>query len=140
MQPGYGWGGKSLASASMTEKKVADRSAVLGEDFRAGAKDALEKVRRGFSELQADNPSLQLNSPSDWEIEVHLANTDNRFLVQIDFDKNELIFVSPESGGRTYFLDAESGRWRDRTDGHGFDGLLTRDVMRHCYGVPNFML
>jgi len=138
LPPGYGWADKSLTKDNLAESRAASHEPITGDEFRARATRALENIRIGFENLQSDNKNLVLSAESEWDITAHLAGSDIKFSVEIDPKKFLLTFTSPESGGRTYYLDSRSDRWRDQLDGHGFDGLLTRDVMRHVYGVPNF--
>ncbi|TYZ67756.1 hypothetical protein PybrP1_013000 [[Pythium] brassicae (nom. inval.)] len=52
--------------------------------------------------------------------------------------KQQLHFTSPVSGLRAYEWNARTRRWEDENDSHDIEGLLTRDLMRICNGVPSF--
>ena len=45
-------------------------------------------------------------------------------------------FTSPISGKVLYVLSAETGEWVGLEDGHLFEGLLVRDLIRQCRGLP----
>lgn len=45
---------------------------------------------------------------------------------------------SPLSGSFSYVYDASSGEWVGSEDGHSLIGMLTRDWIRQCRGVPDF--
>ena len=46
--------------------------------------------------------------------------------------------TSPVSGGYTYVLGADSNKFVGEEDGHSLEGMLVRDLIRQCNGVPNF--
>jgi len=49
-----------------------------------------------------------------------------------------IILRSPLSGSFTYVYNASSGEWVGSEDGHSLLGMLTRDWIRQCRGVPDF--
>merc|ERR1712238_341955 len=54
-------------------------------------------------------------------------------------DSNGFVTLrSPLSGTFTYIWRASTEEWIGHADGHSFLGMLTRDWIRHCNGVPDF--
>ena len=49
-----------------------------------------------------------------------------------------VVLQSPLSGSFTYIFDASSREWVGSEDGHSLLGMLTRDWIRQCRGVPDF--
>ena len=49
-----------------------------------------------------------------------------------------VVLQSPLSGSFTYIFDDSSGEWVGSEDGHSLLGMLTRDWIRQCRGVPDF--
>lgn len=45
---------------------------------------------------------------------------------------------SPVSGAIEYKYDVPTGQWLSVEDKHDFRGLITRDLLRHALGVPDF--
>ncbi|RLN90198.1 hypothetical protein BBJ28_00001865 [Nothophytophthora sp. Chile5] len=65
------------------------------------------------------------------------------FAIAVVPSKQQLHFTSPVSGLRMYEWNARTKRWEDEvrptaTDSHDIEGLLTRDLMRFCAGIPLF--
>lgn len=60
------------------------------------------------------------------------------FEVDVLVAKQQIQFTSPVSGLRTYEWNPMTKRWEDETDAHDIEGLLTRDLMRFCAGIPLF--
>lgn len=66
------------------------------------------------------------------------------YQIQIDTAQQMLVFVSPLSGQRVYYHHTNNNTtegggddtWCCVEDGHNFEGLLVRDLIRHIQGVP----
>jgi frataxin-like iron-binding protein CyaY len=59
------------------------------------------------------------------------------YIVQIDIPERLVMFSSPLSGQVLYILSASTGEWCSELDGHAFEGLFVRDIIRQCRGMPN---
>ena len=56
----------------------------------------------------------------------------------IDYDEEILRVGSPMSGNYQYYYDLQQKLWLGTSDGHDMRGLVTRDLLRHCTGLPQF--
>ncbi|POM71115.1 Hypothetical protein PHPALM_12356 [Phytophthora palmivora] len=84
--------------------------------------------------------SLLLTRWSTTAIENELVIRSNakEFVIKVLASKQQIEFSSPVSGLRTYQWNAMTKRWEDEVDSHDIEGLLTRDLMRFCAGIPLF--
>ena len=55
-------------------------------------------------------------------------------------ETQEIVYLSPESGGNCYMWFPQRVRWLCVEDGHDLEGILTRDLLRWVYGVPDLRL
>ncbi|KAJ0395389.1 hypothetical protein P43SY_002965 [Pythium insidiosum] len=69
---------------------------------------------------------------------VILRTATKEFELKVVSSKQQLHLQSPISGLRKYEWNAKTQRWEDETDAHDIEGLLTRDLMRLCSGIPAF--
>eukprot|EP00581_Thalassiosira_minuscula_P008906 CAMPEP_0183707842 /NCGR_PEP_ID=MMETSP0737-20130205/4282_1 /TAXON_ID=385413 /ORGANISM="Thalassiosira miniscula, Strain CCMP1093" /LENGTH=280 /DNA_ID=CAMNT_0025935573 /DNA_START=31 /DNA_END=873 /DNA_ORIENTATION=+ len=61
------------------------------------------------------------------------------YLVTISGDDRGVVTLqSPLSGNFAYVYDGEHDEWVGEEDGHSMLGMLTRDWIRQCRGVPDF--
>lgn len=60
------------------------------------------------------------------------------YTFKIDFEELILIYRSPVSGSLQYKFCPESKLWLSINDGHDLRGIITRDLIRHSMGMPNF--
>ncbi|TMW67175.1 hypothetical protein Poli38472_012291 [Pythium oligandrum] len=63
---------------------------------------------------------------------------EKEFELKVISAKQQLHLTSPISGLRKYEWNQKTQRWEDESDAHDLEGLLTRDLMRLCSGVPAF--
>ena len=59
------------------------------------------------------------------------------FALNIDYEQLTLELTSPKSGTFTYIYCLEKERWRGKDDGHDLKGMLVRDIIPLCNGVPD---
>jgi len=98
----------------------------------------LDKISAGLTGLKETNPCLLVQaSPSEG---VTLTSSESDMYFNVNFNENHIHLISPVSGFKQYGYCQIKNKWIDNHDGHDFEGLLTRDLMRHVYGVPNFAL
>lgn len=60
------------------------------------------------------------------------------YILKPDHKRELLILQSYFSGFHTYYFNQETNLWLSSEDEHDFRGLLTRDILRHHNGVPDF--
>ena len=66
---------------------------------------------------------------------LDLGPVHGQYTIQFDIDQCILVFISPISGQIAYNLTT-GGEWCSDEDGHNFEGLLVRDLIRQVIGVP----
>lgn len=59
------------------------------------------------------------------------------YIIQVDESSMTLTLNSPKSGIYTYALRAD-GEWAGVDDDHLLKGMLTRDLIQQCQGLPDF--
>lgn len=145
-KPQFAWGDKTGDKAgNKGAKGAAVGSAKLicvaeGEEFASRAAAALEVIAASFEALKPVNDDLEVKFQAAHQVVASLSNQEAFFTVTIDTEDAKIAFVSPVSALQFYVFDLNSKRWVHAEDGHSLDGLLTRDVMRHAFGTPNFAL
>mmetsp|Transcript_17649 Transcript_17649/g.28565 ORF Transcript_17649/g.28565 Transcript_17649/m.28565 type:complete len:163 (-) Transcript_17649:964-1452(-) len=105
--------------------------------FKVAGEECVDLVARGLEELKGENPNLIVCKKGD-SVEARFSDDANAFIVSMHPDKRQLQLLTPFSGIHNYEYDIESKRWIGHSDGHDFEGLLIRDLMRCVYGVPIF--
>jgi Frataxin-like domain len=69
---------------------------------------------------------------------IDLGPKDGKYRVEMCLEDHIFEYSSPISGKILYVLSAETEEWVGMEDGHAFEGLLVRDLIRQCRGLPNF--
>ena len=69
---------------------------------------------------------------------IQLKPGEGRYILQVDEQNCTLTMISPMSGNYTYVLCAYTGQFIGMDDGHSCEGMLVRDLIRHCNGLPKF--
>ena len=67
---------------------------------------------------------------------IDLGPKDGKYRVAMSLDDHVFEYSSPISGKILYILSADTGEWVGIEDGHSFEGLLVRDLIRQCRGMP----
>lgn len=107
-----------------------DKFALLSAEF-------LDRVQTAMEPLHPPvNDKFQLQRDGNDELVIHTNSKE--FVIEVLSSKQQIEFSSPVSGLRTYQWNAMAKRWEDETDSHDIEGLLTRDLMRFCAGIPLF--
>lgn len=68
---------------------------------------------------------------------IDLGPKEGSYRIEICELEHMFEYTSPISGKLLYVLSADTGEWVGAEDGHDFQGLLVRDLIRQCQGVPN---
>lgn len=66
------------------------------------------------------------------------AGIKGSYIFRIDKEYQYLNVISPTSGIYQYNYSLPDGNWLSIIDGHDMRGLVTRDLLRHCTGLPQF--
>merc|ERR1712232_1299353 len=109
------------------KKKMMDRNVFVS----VVAKNCLMDIERALEPMMAVNDVFVLKR--GWnEIGETLQ------IILIDEVSQTMILTSPKSGMYTYMYNDEDNEWIGVNDGHSFKGMITRDLIQQCHGLPNF--
>lgn len=127
-------------SRSTKEAYVGHSPVTDTQVFRLAASTLLDKLERAVEPMKAKNDIFVVER-SDGEIgetlRIDLGPKEGFYLVEISEDEHVFQYSSPVSGQILYFLSSGSGEWVGMDDGHSFEGIFVRDLIRQCQGVPN---
>jgi hypothetical protein len=109
------------------------------DEFYTAASSLRDKLIAALSPLEQLNDPFVLKQKeegSGLDIVLNLGPVIGHYAIEFDMDELFLIFKSPISGQIAYNL-TKSGEWCSNEDGHNFEGLLVRDLIRQIKGVPD---
>ena len=128
------------------------------QQFLSIANELLDKVESSVMKLQSSNEGIEItrHAPSfkskhdddDSEFRHHLGQLSIKvpsiegpyeggtYLLTINSDSN--VALQCLSGNFTYIYNNVTCEWVGQEDGHSLLGMLTRDWIRQCHGVPDF--
>lgn len=119
------------------KRRRALRPKLTNDKFTALTAQFLERVASAVAPLHPPmNEHFEIDRQSNDVCVIRTA--DKEFEIKIVAAKQQLHLTSPISGLRKYAWNAKTQRWEDESDAHDIEGLLTRDLMRLCIGVPLF--
>jgi hypothetical protein len=109
--------------------------------FQEGADALLQKIQIALAPMQRANDIFFVTRGTEEDLGdflmIDIGPVHGQYNLQIDLEQKCLVFQSPISGQRTYQLSESKGEWFNEVDGHAFEGLLVRDLIRQVNGVPN---
>jgi hypothetical protein len=97
--------------------------------------EVLQLIESALLPLADLNPVFDI-SVTPAQIVVNTEKGMYKFM--IDYDEEILRVGSPMSGNYQYYYDLQQKLWLGTSDGHDMRGLVTRDLLRHCTGLPQF--
>mmetsp|Transcript_10302 Transcript_10302/g.14805 ORF Transcript_10302/g.14805 Transcript_10302/m.14805 type:complete len:214 (+) Transcript_10302:32-673(+) len=126
--------------------------------FLSNANDLLDKVESSVLKLKSSNEGIEMTrhpassgdtSDADGsEFRQHLGQLTIKvpsiegpydggsYTLTINADNN--VAMQCLSGNFTYIYNTATSEWVGQEDGHSLLGMLTRDWIRQCHGVPDF--
>lgn len=111
------------------------------ELFLQASSAFLQQTIKALEPMKAHNEVFHLILSSNEQgqrLTVGLRPSEGQYVLQVDDELCTLTLTSPMSGNYTYILCAFTGNFIGMHDGHLCQGMLVRDMIRHCYGVPQF--
>ncbi|KAF0698615.1 Aste57867_10772 [Aphanomyces stellatus] len=125
-------------SGGTTPRKRSVQPLLRPEQFNALSATFLDRVEQAIEPLHPPmNEVFRVTRASNPD-SLTIALAAHEFTLQVLGKRQKIELVSPISGSRTYIYNTKTTRWEDETDAHDIEGLLTRDLMRLCSGVPGF--
>jgi hypothetical protein len=117
------------------------RDAVLDPiQFQQGGDALLEKIQVAMEPMQRANDHFFVSRGTEEEMGdfllIDVGPVHGQYTLQIDLEQKCLVFQTPISGQYTYRLSESKGEWFNEIDGHAFEGLLVRDLIRQVKGIP----
>mmetsp|Transcript_28384 Transcript_28384/g.35104 ORF Transcript_28384/g.35104 Transcript_28384/m.35104 type:complete len:213 (+) Transcript_28384:94-732(+) len=109
--------------------------------FLEAAKSFLSKAIVALEPMKAYNDVFELERCSNDQGEsltIRLKPSEGQYILQVDDEVCTLTLQSPMSGNYTYVLCAKTNSFVGMIDNHSLVGMLVRDLIRHCNGIPQF--
>ena len=109
--------------------------------FLAASRKELDRIEDAIAPMKSCNEVFDVTRSTNDEGEkltIRLQGGDGTYTIQIDERNFTMNLTSPMSGAYTYVLCSKSGDWLGMDDAHIMEGMLTRDLIRQCNGVPRF--
>eukprot|EP00339_Tiarina_fusa_P015540 CAMPEP_0117074400 /NCGR_PEP_ID=MMETSP0472-20121206/52417_1 /TAXON_ID=693140 ORGANISM="Tiarina fusus, Strain LIS" /NCGR_SAMPLE_ID=MMETSP0472 /ASSEMBLY_ACC=CAM_ASM_000603 /LENGTH=207 /DNA_ID=CAMNT_0004799405 /DNA_START=83 /DNA_END=706 /DNA_ORIENTATION=- len=109
------------------------------DEFLRAADELLTRIEGALEPMKAQNETFILErSRGDLGevITLDLGAKLGNYRIEISEEDHIFEYSSPISGKILYVLSAATGEWVGQEDGHNFEGLLVRDLIRYCRGMP----
>jgi Frataxin-like domain len=117
-------------------------------EFRKASVALLDKLYEALLPMKEVNDPFFLSRGYDSSdvgggefILIELGPLHGQYMIKVVVEQCILIFQSPLSGQYDYYLankySEKPGEWISSQDRHNFEGLLVRDLIRQCKGLPN---
>lgn len=109
--------------------------------FLAASGKELDRIEAAIEPMKACNDVFDVirsKTEEGEKLSIRLKGGDGTYVIQVDERNCTMNLTSPMSGAYTYVLCRKSGDWLGMDDAHIMEGMLTRDLIRQCNGVPRF--
>ena len=129
--------------SAYAEERAAPHVAVKDPNvFRHEADKLLVKIESALRPMKKYNEVFTItliprNHYQSGSLTLELAPDDGTYSLEVDDEAMRVVFQSAMSGQYNYMLSASTGEWVDEKDGHSFVGMLVRDLIRQCNGLPD---
>ena len=136
-------GGASSAIAFDGDEPHAARPVPVKDPakFLAASGKELDRIEAAIEPMKTCNDVFDVTRSTNEEgekLSIRLKGGDGTYIIQVSNRNCTLNLTSPMSGAYTYILCAKNGNWLGMDDAHIMEGMLTRDLIRQCNGVPAF--
>jgi hypothetical protein len=101
----------------------------------------LTKTAKALEPMKAYNEVFNIHISTNEQGEkltISLKPSEGQYVLQVDNDMFTLSLLSPMSGSYTYVLCQQTHEFIGMVDDHSLEGMLVRDLIRHCNGLPQF--
>jgi hypothetical protein len=108
--------------------------------FRQAAGELFDKLERALEPMKDKNDFFvveRLDGEIGEILRLDLGPKEGFYELEISEDECIFQYSSPISGHILYCLSSVSGEWVGCDDGHLFEGIFVRDLIRQCQGLPN---
>lgn len=108
------------------------------DEFRRKARECLALLHDKLLPMEALNDTFILSLLDDSSLlEVKLRPDLGKFTLAMNDEGCVLDLTSPKSGGFEYVFCTNTESWRGKNDGHDLNGMIVRDFIQLCHGVPD---
>jgi len=113
------------------------------QEFSNRANELLERVYTAVLPMKKFNDVFDIHLPPkddtvDRQLTIHLDPRFGSFYLSIDHDNMTVQLTSPISGYLEYTPSVNGGEWVNTEDSHDLIGIIVRDLIRSCNGLPKF--
>ena len=110
-------------------------------EFGRASLGLLEKIERAVEKMKAYNKTF-VTKRSRGKIgemfTIDLGPKAGLYQIETSVDEQVFEYTSPISGKLLYCLSSTTGEWVNTDDGHRFEGIFVRDLLRsNCIGLPD---
>ena len=106
-------------------------------DFAIAAQDLLEKIEKALEPMKKHNDTFIVHRDYN-KLTLKIGFGEDEYTLEINEDSSTVTMQSPLSGRFSYVLCSSTKNWVDEEDGHILEGMLVRDLIKQCNGVPQF--
>jgi len=107
-------------------------------DFKKFSERELNVIEKALTPLLSSNPGYEIMRSGPGELKVFVGDEKGIYTFTADYPLGCISIISPVSGIHKYGYDQEEATWTSLEDRHDMHGIITRDFLRHCIGVPQF--
>lgn len=109
-------------------------------EFDQASSRLLDKIEKAVEPMKSCNEIFDIKR-ADGELgeifSIDLGPKVGIYQIEISQDEHVFEYSSPVSGKLLYCLSSATGEWVNIDDGHQFEGILVRDLLRsNCIGLP----
>lgn len=106
------------------------------DQFIHASMDLLDKIEKALEPMK-DKNEIFIVSKEVGILTINLGPKEGSYRIEINEEECMFEYTSPISGKLLYVLCSDTGEWVGVEDGHLFEGVLVRDLIRQCQGLPN---
>ena len=109
-------------------------------EFNQAATRLLDKIEQAVEPMKAYNEvfyTKRLDGDIGEMFTIDLGPKVGIYQMEVSLEECVFEYSSPISGKLLYCLSSATGEWVNTDDGHQFEGILVRDLLRsNCIGLP----
>lgn len=127
-----------------TEERTSSNGGKNGPNIRTflpAARKFLARTEKALEPMKRTNDVFIIKRDSNEQgdnLTLRLKPGEGNYILQVDEEMLTLTLSSPMSGIYTYVLCPKTGSFIGMDDGHIAEGMIVRDLIRHCTGMPQF--
>jgi hypothetical protein len=109
------------------------------EQFLESVTLLLDKIEKAVAPMKEQNDIFVVTRARGElgdTLRIDLSPKEGSYKIEVSEEDCLFQYTSPISGNVLYVNSATTGDWVGIEDGHIFEGLLVRDLIRQCRGLP----